>query len=265
MSGSFTEEDNIVRLAGVIRQKNGLSTTYKPSQMAQAILDLNTESTGEVDPVSIEILENTITSLDDSVNRKIRSIGTYALYGCNNLTSINLPLTTSIGAYAFYGCTALSTLHIPAVTSVGDYAFYGCTGITSLGDGIRIGSVASNAFNGCTNLTEYKSTSGGTLNTNSFKDCSSLVSVDVGGYCNFYDCFRGCTSLESITIRFTGYVCVWQSPTSIRTQLADTKILTTGHVYVPENLIDIYKTADGWSLIQDRIEVIPSSVVEGGE
>ena len=159
MSGSLINEDSLVKLAGVIRQKNGTSTSYRPNQMAAAILALNTDTTTPVDSVSVDILDDVLVTLDDSTREIIRSIGVYCFYNSTTVTGINLPKCTSIGAYAFYNCVNLANISFPACTSIGDYAFYNCTGIVSLGDGVRIGSIGNSGFRGCSGLASFKSTS----------------------------------------------------------------------------------------------------------
>ncbi|MCI9615865.1 MAG: leucine-rich repeat domain-containing protein, partial [Dorea sp.] len=66
--------------------------------------------------------------IDDGVG----TIGSYAFYGCNNLTGgLELPEgLQTIGEYAFCSCNKLEgDLNIPdSVTSIGTYAFYGCSG-----------------------------------------------------------------------------------------------------------------------------------------
>ena len=51
-----------------------------------------------------------------------------------HLRSITLPAgIKSIGSYAFYGCGSLTSVNIPdSVTSIGDSAFYGCSSISSV-------------------------------------------------------------------------------------------------------------------------------------
>ena len=59
------------------------------------------------------------------VQQGVTTIGDYAFYGCENVTSVTLPDTvTQIGKLAFYGCKALRTLTVPdSVLVVEDYAF----------------------------------------------------------------------------------------------------------------------------------------------
>ena len=56
----------------------------------------------------------------------------------------------SIGSYAFYGCSALTSLSIPnGVTSIGPSAFYGCSGLTSVTIPNGVTSIGSSAFQNC--------------------------------------------------------------------------------------------------------------------
>lgn len=59
------------------------------------------------------------------VQNGVTTIGDYAFYGCENVTSVTLPDTvTQIGKLAFYGCKDLRTLTVPdSVLVVEDYAF----------------------------------------------------------------------------------------------------------------------------------------------
>ena len=62
------------------------------------------------------------------------SIGSYAFYYCDNLSSITLPNSiTSIGYGAFYHCESLPSIIIPkSVNNIGDRAFANCPKLESI-------------------------------------------------------------------------------------------------------------------------------------
>ena len=77
--------------------------------------------------------------------KMVTSIGNYAFYVCNDLTSITIPEgVTSIGEDAFWGCSGLTSISIPeGVTSIGDCAFYNCSGLTSINIPNSVTSISS--------------------------------------------------------------------------------------------------------------------------
>ena len=64
----------------------------------------------------------------------VTSIGEYAFFYCESLTSVTIPdSVTSIGKYAFFCCTSLTSVTIPdGVTSIGWRAFSNCTSLTDV-------------------------------------------------------------------------------------------------------------------------------------
>ena len=147
----------------------------------------------------------TILIIPDSVT----SIGNYAFYHCNNLTSITIPdSVTSIGNHAFFDCCGLTAVTIPnSVTSIGDDAFYGCTGLTSVTIPDSVTSIGDEAFYGCRGLTtvNWNATackSAGSLNHSIFGGCSKLATVNIGDSVKIIPSYAvyGCKGLTSVTI-----------------------------------------------------------------
>lgn len=62
------------------------------------------------------------------IENGVTTIGNYAFYFCQKLTSVSIPNSvTSIGSYAFDGCSSLISIMIPnSVTSIGEDAFRDC-------------------------------------------------------------------------------------------------------------------------------------------
>lgn len=88
----------------------------------------------------------------------ITSIGSYAFWGCEGLTSISIPDSVkSIGGCAFYGCTSLTEVIIPdSVTSIGSCAFWGCISLTEVIIPDSVTSIGSCAFWECIRMTSQK-------------------------------------------------------------------------------------------------------------
>ena len=73
----------------------------------------------------------TITSI--TIPDNVTTIGSYAFYGCINLTTATISegsQLTAIGDYAFSHCPSLTSIYIPdSVTTIGSYAFAGCSAL----------------------------------------------------------------------------------------------------------------------------------------
>ena len=65
---------------------------------------------------------------------QVKAIGPFAFWGCDKLTSVNLPETIiSIGSYSFSGCTSLHSVTIPiSVVSIDEGAFSDCGSISMI-------------------------------------------------------------------------------------------------------------------------------------
>lgn len=88
----------------------------------------------------------------------VTTIGNYAFYKCNSLTSIFIPEgITTIGKYAFSGCMKLKSLSLPeSLTSILDGAFRNCSdlSVVSIPDAVEF--LGSYVFNGCSELNSVK-------------------------------------------------------------------------------------------------------------
>ena len=118
----------------------------------------------------------------DGKDYSVTSIGSYAFYLCNNLTSVTIPdCVTSISNYAFAYCIQLTSVNIPDnVISIGDAAYAICNSLTSLNIPNGIKTIGKAAFYGC----------------------SGLISITIPSSVTNFEraLFQGCTNLSQITI-----------------------------------------------------------------
>lgn len=133
---------------------------------------------------------------------------------------------TSIGYSAFGSCPALTTVDLPNATSIGDQAFYSCRALTSV-DFPNATSIGNSAFNGCSALTSI--------------DLPSATSI--GSYAFFEN-----SHLKTIFLR-SKTMCTCTGDPSLNSSTA---------IYVPESLIDSYKTATCWSNYASNFKTLES-------
>ncbi|MBP5636503.1 MAG: leucine-rich repeat domain-containing protein, partial [Bacteroidales bacterium] len=156
----------------------------------------------------------------------INNDGRLIAFAPYNLTSYTIPdNVTTIGAGAFFDCSGLTSIVIPdSVTTIGSSAFHGCSNLSSIVIPDSVSTIASYAFYGCSNL-------------------SSIVipdSVTTIGSLAFYEC----SSLTSITI---------ESPNPFSIDSHAFSNTNNCPIYVPNQSVEAYKTASGWSKYADRI------------
>ena len=155
----------------------------------------------------------------------ISKLGKGAFSGCVDATAISFTTTdamTDIPAELFNGCTSLKTYTVPkSVKKINSKAFYGCTALESVSfeaenklEVIGASAFASSGLKSidlsvCKNLESIGvvgtgSAIGGGAEYYSFKDCSSLTSVNLSGLekleaiTNY--AFQNCTALTSFTL-----------------------------------------------------------------
>lgn len=172
--------------------------------------------------------------------------------------NIQLPSgVTSIGHSAFRNCKNLALTSLPArITSIGSSAFSNCTNLalTSLPEGIT--NIESGAFRSCTSLALTSLPSGvGSIETQAFQDCTNLAEMTCLGNITRInnDAFYNCTKLSKFALpNITSVPTLSSTNNFYNTPIAN----GTGYIYVPDNLVESFKSATNWSTYADQIKAI---------
>ena len=184
-------------------------------------------------------------------NDRITTVGVSAFLGCFNLTAIDLPNVTQIKRSAFEACNHLQTINLPKATNLGSGAF--STSAIQQADFPLVTTMGDGCFNKATKLTSANLHLVTALPADAFRE-STIRTADFGAVTNINrTAFTDCTKLETLIIR-TSSVCVISD---ISIALRGSKIAAgTGYIYVPDNLVDSYKTATNWVALANQIKPI---------
>ena len=188
----------------------------------------------------------------------VTSIDQYAFYGCTNLALTSLPAgLTSIRDNTFHSCTNLALTELPAgLTSIGIHAFFNCTNLalTSLPAGLT--SIGGYAFKNCANLALTSLPEGITkIVDNIFYGCVSLTEMTCLGNITTIKsgAFYNCTKLSKFALpNITSVPTLSSTNNFYNTPIANGK----GYIYVPDNLVESFKSATNWGTYADQIKAI---------
>lgn len=193
-----------------------------------------------------------LTSLPDT----IINIGKNAFSHCTELHLSNLPKNlTQINDSTFSTCTELALKSLPdGITSIGTYSFYNCPNLEleSLPDGLT--SIGNNAFYCCEKMTiktlPSKLT---TIDSYVFQRCTSITEMTCLGSITTINsnAFKGCSKLSKFILPNVTSV----PKLSHTNAFSGTPIESgTGYIYVPDTLVDSFKSASNWSTYADQIK-----------
>ena len=159
----------------------------------------------------------------------VTSIGEFAFYMCNNLTSVSMPSTiTLIDNCAFEKCTSLTSVTIPSsVTQLGVDAFSSCSALKSIDIPNSVSEIGQLAFYNCTAMTTATIGDGVT---------------NIG-----QQAFGGCSALNTITCKAVN------PPTMANKNCFDNNTYNTATLNVPKRSLNAYKSADWWRIFTNIV------------
>lgn len=170
MARVFVQDTELQDIANAIREKNGTETTYKPSEMGNAVRGIQSGGSGE-EFVGIKFsgdwnYRNQPTIADASALPEDKELfgGYFSLFKNNNANANG----------GFY--VALKTVYLPKMRTFPIDIFYYCRDLKNIyGDFTNVYKVSTNAFFGCSSLTDLPYMENvEVLENNCFAKCTAL-------------------------------------------------------------------------------------------
>lgn len=227
-------------------------TEEQKTQARENIGALGANSIPDIEALVYEAIYGFIDgSIENVVNGKATYVRDYAFYKHQSLTSVDFFAATKIGNYSFYQCPSLSTVNIPLAQEIGVFAFKECSSFT-LVNFQNATVIGQGCFDECIALSSVNLPLVTTIEPLTFRKCESLITVDLPAATSIGSQAFYSSGITSLTLR-SNTVCILES--------ADAFYFTpieqgTGYIYVPSDLVDSYKTANGWSTYANQIQAI---------
>ena len=186
------------------------------------------------------ILDGTISG--KFASDKVTKLKYAAFYGCNKLTGIELPNCTEINYRAFYNCTKVEKLSIPKLTTITTDASSAFAYMSSVKEldlpNLTTASNMDGTFSNCAMAARI--------------NLSSLGATSIKRYC-----FANCYALHTLILGGDFKALETTNAFSWAGSRAEKPFC----IYVPDELVDTYKTATNWITYADKIR--PMSALEG--
>ena len=178
------------------------------------------------------------------IGDEVSRIGNFAIYRCENLTSVSIGNSvSSIGIRAFSGCSSLVSVNIPAsLTIIEDETFSGCKSLSPVNIPNLVTAIGNAGFYKCESLTSIIiPNSVLTIGKNAFFGCNGLTHITIGNSVTTIgdDAFRECSGLKEI-------INYHITPQEINKAMFNGLTTNKCTLFVPSGSENFYRAADGW-------------------
>ena len=268
MAKYVIEDTTLNNTANAIREKTGKTDKITPSNFATEIASIET---GGSSTVTKGIIVNECDS--DGYATDVSVVGMtklpYLYLGCfnsesyasfiqKNIENVNLcDGITEIGESCFAYDKKLKTIILPdTVTKIGRYCFRYCEELMLNKLPSMISSLEERCFNGCLKITINEIPENiTTLKASIFEHCNAISEITCKGIITSINskAFKDCTKLEKFVLTNVTNV---PSLDDVNVFLYTPIESGTGYIYVPDALVDSFKSATNWSTYADQIKPI---------
>lgn len=182
-------------------------------------------------------LEGLLTgNLTEFKSESLTELRNCAFSNCNKLVKLDIPNCVNIGSQCFSSASSLEKIEILKSGSVnGVSSFYNCTSLKKVILPLFVSSSASSTF----------------------QNCGKLELIDIDTMSLSFQPFPGCNNLKTLIYRKNSGV---NSLSGV--SLLPTNFQSNGYLYVPQSMLESYKTATNWSTIADRIIKLEGTIYE---
>ena len=156
---------------------------------------------------------------------------------------------TSIYSQALQYSSVGEDIDLNNVVTAGPKAFYRCEKIKNI-RGEKVETLETQAICDCDALESAYFPMAKTLGANCFQYDRKLVVAEFSAESIDASCFSACSVLTKLILR-GNKVCTLKNTNAFSSSGIYNK---TGYVYVPDNLVNSYKTATNWSTYADQIK-----------
>lgn len=205
------------------------------------------------------------SELDGLNLENVKVVGERAFYQCGKLANLKLGSLLKIGSESFYGCILMQEINLSNIQDVPYAAFRFCSSLSDLFDVSNITSIGESAFEGCRSLGSMEFLSVESIGKNAFALCESVIELTLSniktiGESSFPSSIRKITLSDRVEM--IGYGAFNQSleleelllPTAVPPTLnGGNRFPLATKIYVPDESVEAYKTADVWTNFASQI------------
>lgn len=186
------------------------------------------------------------------------------LFRATNITSVELPSTLEeIGYSSFMECKYLALTELPSsVTSIGKNCFQGCGNLALTELPSTLVTLEDYAFINCSNLALTELPSSITvLQTGVFNNCKKIKQLNILGKIEKF--YTGCFSSSGLTtLKMPNIEAVPQLVDGENVFKNSPLANGEGTIYVPDSLVEDFKSETNWSAYADQIKPISEAETE---